>query len=273
MGAEELPRIQRKLREAERPGRSSRGTDGFGFSPATGGGPPAPATGARRVRSGRWTSPPSSPPATGPRRRGLRRRVRGGRPGRTRPPRRRDRRAPLHGRGDAPEQGRARWADFDDAGRQRRGARHRIDRLEGFPRLRRREDRRGPFGDDMLRPRSALRGVRREDLVDDEPVRRRAGAQVALGSWLSRRTLVSSDLCPASANRRAWVPRVRGRTPGLPRGGDEQRSPSSTSPAPVEAHRRGSDNRGYVNRDPVPARSPVRGWGYFLAAFFLRSAQ
>ena len=24
---------------------------------------------------------------------------------------------------------------------------------------------------------------------------------------------------------------------------------------------------------PVPARSPVRGWGYFLAAFFLRSAQ
>ena len=30
---------------------------------------------------------------------------------------------------------------------------------------------------------------------------------------------------------------------------------------------------GYVNRDPVPARSPVRGWGYFLAAFFLRSAQ
>ncbi len=35
----------------------------------------------------------------------------------------------------------------------------------------------------------------------------------------------------------------------------------------------GSDKRGYVNRDPVPARSPVRGWGYFLAAFFLRSAQ
>ena len=36
----------------------------------------------------------------------------------------------------------------------------------------------------------------------------------------------------------------------------------------------GSNNRGYVNRDPVPARSPVRGWGgYFLAAFFLRSAQ
>ena len=28
----------------------------------------------------------------------------------------------------------------------------------GFPRLRRREDRRGPFGDDMLRPRSALAG-------------------------------------------------------------------------------------------------------------------
>ena len=34
-----------------------------------------------------------------------------------------------------------------------------------------------------------------------------------------------------------------------------------------------SDKLGYVNRGPVPARSPVRGWGYFLAAFFLRSAQ
>ena len=48
---------------------------------------------------------------------------------------------------------------------------------------------------------------------------------------------------------------------------------SSTSQAPAEAHRRGSDNRGYVNRDPLPARSPGAGWGYFLAAFFLRSAQ
>ena len=35
---------------------------------------------------------------------------------------------------------------------------------------------------------------------------------------------------------------------------------------------RGSDNRGYVNRDPSQ-QVPVRGWGYFLAAFFLRSAQ
>ena len=35
----------------------------------------------------------------------------------------------------------------------------------------------------------------------------------------------------------------------------------------------GSDKRGYVNRDPLPARSPGAGWGYFLAAFFLRSAQ
>ena len=43
------------------------------------------------------------------------------------------------------------------------------------------------------------------------------------------------------------LPRVRGQTPGLPRGGDERRSRSSTSPAPVEAHRRGSDNRGSVN--------------------------
>ena len=34
-----------------------------------------------------------------------------------------------------------------------------------------------------------------------------------------------------------------------------------------------SDNRGYVNRDPSQPGPRLRGWGYFLAAFFLRSAQ
>ena len=35
----------------------------------------------------------------------------------------------------------------------------------------------------------------------------------------------------------------------------------------------GSDNRGYVNRDPSQPGPRCAGWGYFLAAFFLRSAQ
>ena len=46
----------------------------------------------------------------------------------------------------------------------------RVDRLEELPRLRRREDRRGPLGDDMLRSAHGLGGVHGEDLVDDEPV-------------------------------------------------------------------------------------------------------
>ena len=54
--------------------------------------------GASAAVRGRRTSPPSSPPATAA---PARPRVRGGRP-RARPPRRRDRRAPLHG-GDAAE--------------------------------------------------------------------------------------------------------------------------------------------------------------------------
>ena len=100
---------------------------------------------------------------------------------------------------------------------------------------------------------------------------------VTVGVDLASRRVSTTTCAGAGAPRAAGIvgqlPRVRGRTPGLPRGGDEQRSPSSTSPPPAEAHRRGSDKRGYVNRDPSPARSPVRGWGYFLAAFFLRSAQ
>ena len=42
--------------------------------------------------------------------------------------------------------------------------------LEELPRLRRREDRRRPLGDDMLRPPHRRGGVHGEDLVDDEPV-------------------------------------------------------------------------------------------------------
>ena len=93
--------------------------------------------------------------------------------------------------------------------------------------------------------------------------RRRATRPFANGT-----SLVAASLVRRPAGRRS--PRS---ARAAPRGGDEQRSLPPRARLP-EARHRGSDKRGYVNRGPVPARSPVRGWGYFLAAaFFLRSAQ
>ena len=79
------------------------------------------------------------------------------------------------------------------------------------------------------------------------------------------------------------LPRVRGRTPGLPPRGRRAAFTSSTSSAPAEAHRRGSDKRRSVDFPRwliggatsgrvrhVPAGAPKAG---YFAAFFLRSAQ
>ncbi len=49
---------------------------------------------------------------------------------------------------------------------------------------------------------------------------------------------------------------VRGRTPGLPPRGRRAAFTSSTSPAPAEAHRRGSDKRSSVDRGVVTNGKP-----------------
>ena len=54
-------------------------------------------------------------------------------------------------------------------------------------------------------------------------------------------------------------------------GPNEQRSFLRGDRLPRRHNRRGSDKRGVTGTRP--SQVPVRGWGYFLAAFFLRSAQ
>ena len=69
----------------------------------------------------------------------------------------------------------------------------------------------------------------------------------AQSSWVTQQL---ESPRPRAAGIVGQLPRVRGRTPGLPRGGDEQRSLPRRARLPRRHNRRGSDNRGYVNRDP-----------------------